>query len=57
MSVNFPLNGCVEVIAIRYADPSHDMMANDWNSDAIVEDNVEVIVLSDNGQRPAEIGM
>lgn len=31
---------------MRYAEPSHDMMANEWNSEAIVEDNVEVIVLS-----------
>jgi hypothetical protein len=46
MSVSFPLNGCTVVIAMRYAEPSHDMMANEWNSDATAEDNVEVIELS-----------
>jgi hypothetical protein len=53
-SVSFPLNGCVVVRAMRYAEPSHDMMANEWNSDAIVEDNVEVIVLSGCGKKQGE---
>lgn len=57
MLVSFPLISCVVVSATRYVKPSHDMMANKWNSNAIVKDNVEVMVLSDNCQRPAEIGI
>jgi hypothetical protein len=53
-SVSFPFNGCVVVRAVSYAEPSHEMMANEWNSDAIGGDNVEVIVLSGCGKKRGE---
>lgn len=46
MSVSLPLKGCTVVRAMRYAEASHEMIANEPNSEAIVADNVEVIVLS-----------
>lgn len=46
ISLNLPLNGCVAVMAIKYADPSNEMMVTEWNSPAIVEERVDVIVLS-----------
>ena len=46
ISLSFPLKGCVAVRAIKYEDPSHEMIVRDSNSVAIAEDMVEVTVLS-----------
>ena len=46
ISVSLPLSGWTTAYAIRYADPSHDTMAREPKSDAIVADNVDVMVLS-----------
>lgn len=46
ISLSFPLSGCVAVRAMRYPEPSHEIMASDWNSSAMVEDRVDDMVLS-----------
>jgi hypothetical protein len=46
MSLNLPLSGCVAVRPIRYPDPSHEIIASESNSAAIVAERVEVMVLS-----------
>jgi hypothetical protein len=46
MSVSFPFRGYTVARAMRYPGASHEITANEPNSEAIVADNVEVIVLS-----------
>lgn len=46
MSLNFPLSGCVAVRPIKYPEPSHEMIARESNSSAIVEESVAVMVVS-----------
>jgi hypothetical protein len=46
MSESFPVSGCEAATAIKYAVPSQEMTVSELNSDAIVADTVDVIVVS-----------
>lgn len=46
ISLSFPLSGWVAVRPMRYPEPSHEMIDRELNSWAIVEERVEVMVVS-----------
>lgn len=48
ISVNLPLRGCTTACAIRYAEPSHEIIATEPKFEVMVAESVDVIVLSMN---------